>query len=347
MDPAYGHANIIPGITFVVDTITGRTARVEKLLHNAVQVTVKQRGYELENWPWSWLTMRQPRRIKRYPRPFRFPRDEKTDCCHCKIGKMEVKYEKEAPFINVICLRCKLPIGTESFPRRVERAFELVRKAGPPPKPTSKILKVVPGTKRKVSRSGQSTRKKRNSSPRKLVVRRPRRSDAKKSNPKTARKKVSKVSKPVSKSKGGTRKISKGSNPSLPEIVQRQVEVAPVTEITLIEITENVSSPNSTEEVSPVNQMDSVESLPKSDSSADVRGPGSGGTADSGEMLSGVSGGADQVREVLQESVVQQTEEPVPGGIPSEETGSGSPPRPSRRIRKLKGHVSGENAAKV
>jgi len=118
---------IIPDITRVVDTITGRTAMVHKIFPKAgVQVWVKERGQERENWSWGHITVRQPRRIKRYPRPFRWPREEPTHQCHCKIGKMEVENVEER---KVRCQRCKELIGSESFPNRIERATALLERA--------------------------------------------------------------------------------------------------------------------------------------------------------------------------------------------------------------------------
>ncbi len=128
MEREYGEQNIIEGVTRVVDVVVGRTAVVHKILPQfGVQVWVKERGYERENWPWRMVTVRTPRLIKRYPRPFRFPREEPSKICHCKIGRIEVISEEEA-----ICTRCKLSIGTESYPNRIERAIGLVRKAYPP-----------------------------------------------------------------------------------------------------------------------------------------------------------------------------------------------------------------------
>jgi hypothetical protein len=56
---------------------------------------------ERERWSWAMITKRFPRDIKRFPRPFRFPRLLPTLQCHCKIGKMEV-----IGVSQVKCLRC-------------------------------------------------------------------------------------------------------------------------------------------------------------------------------------------------------------------------------------------------
>src|ERR1700733_3122176 len=126
MDPDWGEKNVIPG-KLVVDTITGRTAEVHKILPKfGVQVWVKERGYERENWPWAMCTVRIPRHVKRYPRPRRYPRLEPTKQCHDKIGRMEVEDVEKR---EVRCQKCKLLIGYESFPRRIERATDLLRKA--------------------------------------------------------------------------------------------------------------------------------------------------------------------------------------------------------------------------
>lgn len=116
---------IIPEITRVVDKHTGRTATVYKVLPQyGVQVWVKQRGNERENWPWSWITLRRPRRIKRYPRPFRFARLAPSGHCHCRIGKMEIASLPR----TVKCLRCGNLIGSESFPSRFRRAEAMLKK---------------------------------------------------------------------------------------------------------------------------------------------------------------------------------------------------------------------------
>jgi len=283
VDPQYGKMNIIPGITVVVDTVTGRSARVEKILPSGVQVTVRQRGYELENWQWSWLTVRQPRLVKRYPRPFRFPREEKTECCHCKIGKMEAQLEKtkvEEGWIEtwiVWCLRCKQPIGTESFPRRIERAYELVRKARNA-KPKREVHKAVSRRARKVSRHHKSSVKARRKSTSKLGIRPTRSSNAQASNRKTVRKAKLKTSKVPARSR---QKISTARHQEVSKTRQKGVK--------------RVRHSASPEKVPTTDKVDIVASVPQPDTPADVRGSGSGGASNASEVLSGVPGGTDKV----------------------------------------------------
>lgn len=278
MDPEYGRRNIIPGITIVVDMITGRSARAEKILNNSVQVSVKQRGYELENWPWSWLTIRTPRRIKRYPRPFRFPRREKTNQCHCRIGKMVIEDAKEN---TVRCQRCKKLVGSESFHRRIHRAADMLRKADAPIKTRSKIRKGVSASKRKAARSSNISRKVGKKSFSRVGVR----STGRSRNEKAARGiKVRKRSKPVSKGKGRARSVSKGkSNPKISKIRKKRTT------------SKNVRRRNSSKKASTIDKVDIMASVPESNTSDDVRGPGSGGATDTSEMLPGVPGGADTI----------------------------------------------------
>lgn len=205
MDAAYGMKNIIPGNTRVVDTVVGRTAEVHKLLPGfGVQVWVKERGFERENWPWAMITLRQPRYLKRYPRPFRWPREEATKQCHCKIGKMEVEdVEQNA----VRCQRCKNLIGSESYPRRINRASDMLRKADRQ-KSRQSLHKGVSGrnprqkSHRRVERRKKTRRTSQGrKSHRGLVIRRKRRTNAKSRNSKTRKRAVSpKVHQKVSKS---------------------------------------------------------------------------------------------------------------------------------------------------
>lgn len=186
METLYGEKNVIPEITRVVDTITGRTAEVYKLLPGfGVQVWVKERGYERENWAWWMVTLRQPRRFRRWPRPIRFPRAEPTQMCHCKIGKLEVENLEER---KVICTRCKKIIAYESFPNRIEKAEVLLRETANPQEPKHKVQKrVVRRKPRKafrksaVSRKGGKVRKSR------VGIQSPRRSHAKRSSPKSSK----------------------------------------------------------------------------------------------------------------------------------------------------------------
>lgn len=189
MDAAYGMQNIIAGFTRVVDNVVGRTAEVYKILPKfGVQVWVKERGFERENWPWAMILLRQPRYLKRYPRPFRWPREEETKQCHCKIGRMEVESVEQN---SVRCQRCKNLIGSESFPRRIKRASDMLRKADRQKSRQSLHQGVPRRTPRQKSRRRVARRKKERRSPqrrqvhRRLVVRYKRRSDAKSSNRKT------------------------------------------------------------------------------------------------------------------------------------------------------------------
>jgi hypothetical protein len=175
LDEEYGMKNIIPGNSRVVDTVIGRTAEVYKLLPGfGVQVWIKERGYERENWPWHMITVRQPRYLKRYPRPFRWPREEPTKQCHCKIGRMELEdVEQNA----VRCTRCKQLIGSESYPRRIERATDLIRKASN----AKSRPQVHPRVQRRAKRQARGRGKvsvKARKSPGGLVIRQKRRSNA-------------------------------------------------------------------------------------------------------------------------------------------------------------------------
>lgn len=179
---------VVPEITRVVDIITGRTALVHKILPKfGVQVWVKERGQERENWPWGKVTVRQPRLLKRYPRPFRWPREEPSKQCHCRIGLMEVENVEER---TVRCKRCKQLIGSESYPRRIERAADALRKADREPKPKSKVRKrILARSKRKTVRRNKVSVKARKRTQgrraRSVVVRPKRRSNAKTGNRKT------------------------------------------------------------------------------------------------------------------------------------------------------------------
>lgn len=117
MDGAYGEKVVIPGVTYVVETVTGRTGKVYKILPKfGVQVWT-QKDQSRQNWWWGMITLRTPRSIKRYPRPLRFPRDVPSEMCHCPSGREEVEGAS-----TVRCLKCKKLIGSESFPKRICRA---------------------------------------------------------------------------------------------------------------------------------------------------------------------------------------------------------------------------------
>lgn len=223
MNPAWGEANLIPDVSEVVDIVVGRTAKVRKILPGfGVQVWVRERGYERENWPWAMLTVRMPRRIKRYPRPFRFPRLVPSELCHCRIGRLEVENVERK---EVRCQRCKFFIGVESWPNRIERATELLRKADKRLQALQrpKIQKGVPRHKRKTSsRSNRSLKAGKNKS--RVVIRPTRRAKNEKGKRKSrtkavsraaTRRKNSKIPTPrrrprqVSKARKATRKVSK------------------------------------------------------------------------------------------------------------------------------------------
>lgn len=183
---------IIPEITRVVDTITGRTALVYKIFpKQGVQVWVKERGQERENWPWNMITVRQPRLLKRYPRPFRWPREEPSKQCHCKIGKMEVENVEEKA---VRCTRCKELIGSESYPRRFTRAEDLLRRADLAQSKRPLQKRVLGRPKRKANHKDKISVKARKRQARKrtgsVVVRPQRRIHAKASNRKTRKRAV-------------------------------------------------------------------------------------------------------------------------------------------------------------
>ena len=124
MDGAYGEKVIIPGVTYVVNTLTCHTGRVHVFLPKFGVQVWNTKDYNRENWYWSIVSLRTPRSIKRYPRPLRFPRETPTEVCHCPSGREVVEGEHE-----VRCLKCSKLIGSESFPKRFRRAEVRLRKA--------------------------------------------------------------------------------------------------------------------------------------------------------------------------------------------------------------------------
>jgi hypothetical protein len=143
----------------VVHKVSGNTGEIYKFIGVwGVQVWNLDRSHERENWWWNSVMVRIPRRIKRYPRPFRFPRLEKTQICHCRIGKMAVEGPNQ-----VRCNRCKNLVGDESFPRRIIRATSMLRKADnpkfPPKKKTPKRKVVPKRAKAKSKAKGKSKAK--------------------------------------------------------------------------------------------------------------------------------------------------------------------------------------------
>lgn len=175
---------LVPEVTKVVDTIVGRTATVYKILPRfGVQVFVKERGYERENWPFRQITIRSPRLVRRWPRPFRWPREEPTKQCHCRIGRMELENAEERA---VRCQRCKQLVGSESYPRRIERAEIAIRKELARNEPKNQVQEGVRerGDREEV-RGSKVSFKRRKKSPSRMVVRPKRRSNAKRGNSKT------------------------------------------------------------------------------------------------------------------------------------------------------------------
>jgi len=108
-----------------VHIVSGYTGEIFKLHSWGVSVFVKERLSEKENWPWSTITFRRPRLVRRFPRPFRYPRTKPSKICHCKSGRVEVRGRE------IRCTKCKFAIGTESFPRRIRWAEKLFRRAYP------------------------------------------------------------------------------------------------------------------------------------------------------------------------------------------------------------------------
>lgn len=199
---------LVEKVTRVVDTIIGRTAVVDRILPRfGVQVFVKERGYERENWPYRNLTVRQPRFVKRWPRPFRWPREEPTKQCHCKIGRIELENAEERA---IRCQRCKQLIGSESYPRRIERAEIILRKTlvGIEPKPQVQEGIHQHRERKKVRRS-PSSRKVGKKSLGSMVIRPKRRSNATNSTTKTRKRTTVSKRKRKSRAIPTHRKVSK------------------------------------------------------------------------------------------------------------------------------------------
>jgi hypothetical protein len=138
-------SRVLPG-SRILEKSSGMTGEVYRIHEWGVEVWVLDMNNSRQNWHWNMLATRFPRKIKRYPRPFRFPREVPTQCCHCKIGRMEVEGEHE-----VRCTRCKLLVGDESFPRRIKRASSFLRKKYSQPDSGRKVRKRVVRRKRKTS----------------------------------------------------------------------------------------------------------------------------------------------------------------------------------------------------
>jgi len=168
-------SQVFPGRR-VIEKTSGHTGEIYQIFPFGVQVWNMDTGYNRENWVWSMMTLRHPRLVKRYPRPFRWPREKLTEVCHCKVGRMEVEGHGK-----VRCTRCKYLVGSESYPNRLERASGFLRKAYPeasrPKTQTSKSL-LPPGTRKSPRDRKLRQRKKRQRLPSRLVIsRRPRKED--------------------------------------------------------------------------------------------------------------------------------------------------------------------------
>ena len=114
--------------TNVVQTASGTTGVVHKVLPWGVQVWSPLRGNERENWSWNMIAQRIPRTRIRHPRPLRWPRVKPTAQCHCRSGKMAVV---KGTTNNVRCEICRRLIGNESFKNRIARAEKLIREKSP------------------------------------------------------------------------------------------------------------------------------------------------------------------------------------------------------------------------
>lgn len=186
--------------TWVVHKATNCTGKVHKRFgtyaHGGVQVWVADRGQELENWYWEMLTVRQPRSIKRYPRPLRFPRTRPSVHCHCRGGPMKVEGRYEVRCQNK---RCKDLIGDESFPGRIRLAEKRLREAysgnnKDKPRESEVHQGMARQDKRKTPRSSRSPGKKGKDNKSRVAVRR---ATKKTSHSRTASRKP--VSKPAGK----------------------------------------------------------------------------------------------------------------------------------------------------
>jgi hypothetical protein len=112
----------------VVLKSSGTTGEVKKILPWGVEVEVKFGKVEREIWSWEMIVKRNPRSIKRYPRPFRFPRTEVTKQCHCKGGPMSIVPRGDNA-VRCQNKKCKQLIGSEGFPKRIEQASKLLYQA--------------------------------------------------------------------------------------------------------------------------------------------------------------------------------------------------------------------------
>lgn len=125
MDEKYAKEFLLVGGR-VVHMVSGYDGIIYRMDPWGVQVWVPERGNERENWTWNMITIRYPRRVRRFPRPFRFARRQVAPQCRCKIGKLEVESVDER---KVRCQRCRMLVGNESFPTRILRATERLYEA--------------------------------------------------------------------------------------------------------------------------------------------------------------------------------------------------------------------------
>jgi hypothetical protein len=150
---AFWLTQLVPGCR-ILERVSGTTGEIRKIFDWGVEVWVPDLNYSRQNWTWTMLATRFPRKIKRYPRPFRFPRMKPIRCCHCQIGRMVVEGANK-----VRCMRCRFLIGDESFPKRIARATAMLKKKLLEPKPKRKVRKGVVRRKGKASHRNVSRKK--------------------------------------------------------------------------------------------------------------------------------------------------------------------------------------------
>jgi hypothetical protein len=136
----------------VVLKASGITGTVEKIMKWGVEVWTPVRGAEREIWSWEMIVKRNPRSIKRYPRPFRFPRTEPTKTCHCKGGPMSIVKGGDNA-VRCQNKKCKQLIGPESWPKRIERASALLYQAAVTQQSKPKVAPRAPRPKPKAART--------------------------------------------------------------------------------------------------------------------------------------------------------------------------------------------------
>jgi hypothetical protein len=143
----------------VVHKTSGFSAPVFKLLSWGVEIWSPFRLGEREIWSWEMIVKRQPRSIKRYPRPWRFPRTAPTNQCHCKGGPMILE-RRERHAVRCQNKKCKKLIGSEAFPARYRRAEALLRaavvKAESKKAVTARVARPQPKTSRGIPDKGKA-----------------------------------------------------------------------------------------------------------------------------------------------------------------------------------------------